>query len=130
MGVVSLLEVLYKLKVQLGALLVAVVHCWEVVAHCRLLIHSWAVLRGFLGFLETPWGLPGLSPASIHCKMIVATCLPNVAFSKLNCQWIQLQASRSSPDPALLNSSAADAEPPEKHQVMAKGLFLMPNYTL
>ena len=39
-GGVSLLEVFYKVKVQLGALLVAVVHCWEVVAHWRLLIHG------------------------------------------------------------------------------------------
>ena len=40
MGGVSLLEVFYKVKVQLGALLVAIVHCWEVVAHWRLLIHG------------------------------------------------------------------------------------------
>ena len=39
-----------------------------------------AVLGGFLGFLETPCGgLPGFSPASSS----VATCLPDVAFSKL-----------------------------------------------
>ena len=30
----------YKVKVQLGALLVAVVRCWEVVAHWRLLING------------------------------------------------------------------------------------------
>ena len=46
-------------------------------------IITWAVLGGFLGFLETPWGSPRFSPASIHCTMIVATCVPNVAFSKL-----------------------------------------------
>ena len=40
MGGVSLLEVFYKVKVQLGALLVAVVWCWEVVAHWRQLIHG------------------------------------------------------------------------------------------
>ena len=39
-GGVSLLEVFYKVKVQLGALLVAVVRCWEVVALWRLLIHG------------------------------------------------------------------------------------------
>ena len=52
---------------------------------------------------KPPGGLPGFSPASTHCKMTVATCLPNVAFSKLNCQWIltaaglQIQSRPSSP---------------------------------
>ena len=62
--------------------------------------------RGVLGFLETPWGSPRFFPSfySLQKLMIVATCLPNVAFQQA-CQW--MQASRSSPDPALLNSSAA-----------------------
>ena len=90
--------------------------------------------RGVLGFLETPWGSPRFFPSfySLQKLMIVATCLPNVAFSKLanGCR---------PPDPVQTQLSSipvqqSDAEPPEKQrhiQVMAqRPVFGAQLYTL
>ena len=93
----------------------------------------WAVLGGFLGFLETPWGSPRFFPS------FTAKCLwPHVYPMWLSASLPMDPNSCRPPDPVQTQLSSipvqqADAEPPEKQrqiQVMAQRLVLDANYAL